>query len=199
MRPQGLRSACARAWSESGAWSPAALADALRGAALHVKRDNTKHFMYTAPTARSAMLLPDSVVRSAELTMSAPDFFDELDMPRAATPCTYFTTPVADIEQGMLLERAPGWQDLATSLADSDMRAARPWLQLWAASAGACTQAHYDVADNVFVQLHGQKEFLLWPPHCHEALHLFPDAHPRARKSMVCVARRGEMAGQAAV
>lgn len=69
----------------------------------------------------------------------------------------------------------------------ADSRALNPWQQLWAGSAGAVTQAHYDVADNVFVQLHGTKEFLCWPPSAHEALHLFPDAHPRARKSQVTI------------
>ena len=50
-------------------------------------------------------------------------------------------------------------------------------------------QAHYDVADNTFVQLCGTKEFLVYPPSAAANLHVFPDAHPRARKSQVCVAR----------
>ena len=50
---------------------------------------------------------------------------------------------------------------------------------------GSSTQAHYDVAHNVFVQLHGEKRFELRPPSAHRSLHVFPDAHPRARKSQV--------------
>lgn len=140
--------------------------------------------MFTAPATRSVELLPDSIVRSNELMLSAADFFGELSKSRRG-PCTYFTAPVADIDGGGLLERASGWEALATGAAEDDVRACRPWLQLWAASAGACTQAHYDVADNVFIQLHGRKEFLVWPPQYHEALHLFPDSHPRSRKSML--------------
>lgn len=47
------------------------------------------------------------------------------------------------------------------------------------------TQCHYDVYDNTFVQLHGRKTFTCFPPTQHFNLHVFPDAHPRARKSQV--------------
>ena len=96
----------------------------------------------------------------------------------------YFTAPVAELDPA-LLEHAPGWERLTS--AHSPDGAMRPWLQLWAGSAGACTQAHYDVADNVFVQLHGQKRFELYPPSAADALHVFPDAHPRARKAQLVV------------
>ena len=56
---------------------------------------------------------------------------------------------------------------------------------LWMGTSGSATQCHYDVADNVIAQLHGTKRVRIWPPRAVEALHVFPDAHPRARKSQV--------------
>ena len=56
---------------------------------------------------------------------------------------------------------------------------------LWMGSCGSATQAHYDVADNVLVQLHGSKRVRCFHPGAAWALHVFPDAHPRARKSQV--------------
>ena len=56
---------------------------------------------------------------------------------------------------------------------------------LWMGSRGSATQAHYDVADNVLVQLYGSKRVRCFHPAAACALHVFPDAHPRARKSQV--------------
>ena len=54
---------------------------------------------------------------------------------------------------------------------------------IWMGGLGTCTQAHYDVLDNIFIQLHGEKQFHLWPPSDIMSLHFFPDAHSRSRKS----------------
>lgn len=59
---------------------------------------------------------------------------------------------------------------------------------LWLATRGAVTVTHYDTLDNVLVQLSGAKEVLLWPPTAARQLQLYPDASPRARKSMADVA-----------
>eukprot|EP00584_Thalassiosira_punctigera_P008499 CAMPEP_0172532576 /NCGR_PEP_ID=MMETSP1067-20121228/5576_1 /TAXON_ID=265564 ORGANISM="Thalassiosira punctigera, Strain Tpunct2005C2" /NCGR_SAMPLE_ID=MMETSP1067 /ASSEMBLY_ACC=CAM_ASM_000444 /LENGTH=449 /DNA_ID=CAMNT_0013317107 /DNA_START=11 /DNA_END=1360 /DNA_ORIENTATION=- len=57
---------------------------------------------------------------------------------------------------------------------------------LWMGTSGSGTQCHYDVADNVIVQLHGSKRVRCYPPGAGARhLHVFPDAHPRARKSQV--------------
>jgi hypothetical protein len=56
---------------------------------------------------------------------------------------------------------------------------------LWMGSSGSGTQAHYDVADNVICQLFGTKRIRCYSPKAASALHVFPDAHPRARKSQV--------------
>ena len=183
MVPRRLRSATARAWATTGDWSSAALAEALRGERLHLKSsDHVPEFMYTAPHGRSSStLLPDRSERSDELAMDGFEFFSSLGSLRKHT---YFTAPLSTLADGLLLPRAKGWESsIVFDPAKDDPRACQPWLQLWAATAGACTQAHFDVADNVFVQLEGTKEFLIWPPKAAGDLQIFPDAHPRARKS----------------
>ena len=115
--------------------------------------------------------------------MPARELFEAIEH-HAAPPFLYFTSPLSQLPG--LLEAAPGWETLPWgSETRGPSGAAAPWAQLWAASAGAITQAHYDVADNTFVQLSGEKEFWIWPPEVHLALHLFPDSHPRSRKAQL--------------
>jgi len=48
------------------------------------------------------------------------------------------------------------------------------------------TQCHYDVANNIIVQLYGTKRIRCYPPSMGiYNLHVFPDNHPKARKSQV--------------
>jgi hypothetical protein len=56
---------------------------------------------------------------------------------------------------------------------------------LWISTGGSATQAHFDESPNVFVQLHGKKRIFLWPPSSAPALYLFPELHPRSRKSQL--------------
>ena len=86
----------------------------------------------------------------------------------------------------MVVDRLGGFFDNKDSKGRGE-KGARPkelgYLSVWLGGEGSTTQAHYDVANNCFVQLHGRKRFRLWPPSSHLALRVFPDAHPRARKS----------------
>lgn len=57
---------------------------------------------------------------------------------------------------------------------------------LWMGTSGSGTQCHYDVANNVILQLHGSKRVRVWRPSDGVyRLHTYPDAHPRSRKSQV--------------
>lgn len=57
---------------------------------------------------------------------------------------------------------------------------------LWMGTSGSGTQCHYDVANNAILQLHGTKRVRVWRPSVGvHRLHVYPDAHPRARKSQV--------------
>lgn len=58
--------------------------------------------------------------------------------------------------------------------------------QLWLSSSGIVAQAHYDLTDNTFVQVDGQKRFVLFPPNTLQDLHLYPTSiHPSGRQSQV--------------
>lgn len=175
LRPRLLRSAAAASWRER--WNLGALA----GEALQVtaKRSSSPSFMYVADGGRDVLLRDLSAPPGeVEVTLSAAELVAAVRA--GGPPFHYFTSPVESLAPG-LLERASGWEELAAPTGVSE--SGRPWLQLWMATAGAFTQAHYDVADNYFVQCDGHKEFWLWPPSAADALHVFPDAHPRARKA----------------
>lgn len=93
----------------------------------------------------------------------------------------YWTSPIADVAPS-LLQEVKGYQMLHPQSQELlDPRGP----SLWMGSSRSATQAHYDVADNVIVQMFGNKRIRLYPPSAAEALKVFPDAHPRARKSQL--------------
>ena len=173
--------AIAARWAASGAWSPASLEVQLCCAAdgahappplkVKVSDDGARAFSYDE--GRTA-------VRTAVHDMEAGEFFALCRNGRSARR-PYFVSPVSAISGGdALLERFPEWCELKDPAAD-----APALLSVWIGGVGTQTQAHYDNADNVFLQLAGRKRFLLWPPAAAPHLHMFPDAHCRARKSQM--------------
>ena len=57
---------------------------------------------------------------------------------------------------------------------------------IWMGSSGSSTQAHYDIADNIIVQLYGTKRVRIYKPSIGlQKLHLYPDTHSKARKSQI--------------
>ena len=169
LAPRRVRLATARTWSSSGAFAPASLAKTLRGNVLRVKRSAVANeFMFTAPRTRTDLLADDGQFHAAseEVEMAAEAFFERLTDPPPETPFVYFTAPIATTPP--LTEMVPSWRSLTATIARGG---SEPWAQVWAASAGCVTQAHFDVADNVFVQLHGRKTFQIWPPSAHFQLH----------------------------
>eukprot|EP00051_Salpingoeca_urceolata_P011868 m.147537 g.147537 ORF g.147537 m.147537 type:complete len:330 (-) comp17289_c0_seq3:340-1329(-) len=78
----------------------------------------------------------------------------------------------------------PSWRGLVVRDAHngSDIDPA-PVASLWLGGAGATTQLHYDLSHNCFVQVYGRKRFSLFDPDKAHLAQLFPELHPRARKS----------------
>jgi hypothetical protein len=203
--PSGLALAALPAADGAGTGA----ADALppqRGGRLAVKRSTSRFFMYEEHRdARYHAKLRDASGATEVIAMAAPDFFGTVLQPKPQ-PTTerwlyhYWTSPIADVAPD-LLQRLPGWERLhrlppaaaacqekqqeAAAAAAVEMPIDPRGPSLWVGSEGSGTQAHYDVADNVIVQLHGTKRVRCYPPSAHEALHVFPDAHPRARKSQL--------------
>ena len=164
---------------------------------LAVKRSRSRFFMYEEHRADSHAKLQDAIGATKVLGLTPQEFFGRLlEEPDSENEFHYWTSPLSDVAPE-LLERLPGWEGLHR-LADAggggsgggapaamELPTDPRGPSLWVGSGGSATQAHYDVADNVIVQLHGEKRVRCYPPSAHEALHVFPDAHPRARKSQV--------------
>ena len=56
---------------------------------------------------------------------------------------------------------------------------------VWVGGHGVSSQIHYDGAHNFYLQIHGRKRAVLFPPGTHEAWQLFPRLHPHHRQSQV--------------
>ena len=54
-------------------------------------------------------------------------------------------------------------------------------------SAGAASSLHFDVYHNTFVQLVGEKRWLLLPPDAWAEAWSFPRGHPRARQVLLSI------------
>ena len=168
---------------------------------LQCKRSVDRFFMY-AEAGQPDRLADDLRKVSATELISLPirDFFDKCSAQRFSTngsssnsgksqgthqpPYHYFTARVADI----LEAPPPEWEThVLDTFPDRRGNNVPPsqlgYCSVWLGGVGSATQAHYDVMHNVFVQAHGFKHFRLWPPSAHVAMAVFPDAHPRARKS----------------
>jgi len=59
------------------------------------------------------------------------------------------------------------------------------YIGLWMGGRGVTASLHYDVSDNVFVQLYGHKKFIFWPPEAYKDLHVFPRLSPNHRQSQI--------------
>lgn len=104
----------------------------------------------------------------------------------------YWTSPVSTVAPNLLQEEFDWYQQLHHYDDDDDSSIVQQQLldprgpSLWMGTFGSGTQCHYDVAHNVILQLYGRKRIRCFPPHVGVShLHVFPDAHPRARKSQV--------------
>ncbi len=208
--PRRLNAAAlTRQWVGAGSrWAPHDLAAEpdVFTAALTVKRSASRFFMYEEHRAGKLGDARSNVGGSTELLQqAAPDFLTAVDGSSGdgSKGYCYWTSPLSSAAPA-LLSRVPGFgclhelppldvQGKAGGF-DANNRLQRSNSSLaidprgpsiWIGSAGSATQAHYDVADNVIVQLHGTKRLRCYPPHAATQLHVFPDAHPRARKSQV--------------
>lgn len=193
--PQLLQREITKQWARYpvGFWSPQNLlaggesCSFSKSSSLTVKCSrNSRFFMYeehqheklrdgTGPT-REFQRTPSQL---ADLLTNSDNNGDD-DNNKAQQEYYYWTSPIANVAPD-LLKLVQGYETLHDDQCSLDPRGP----SLWMGSSGSGTQAHYDVADNVLVQLFGTKRVRCYHPHAAQALHVFPDAHPRARKSQV--------------
>mmetsp|Transcript_5960 Transcript_5960/g.9286 ORF Transcript_5960/g.9286 Transcript_5960/m.9286 type:complete len:401 (-) Transcript_5960:243-1445(-) len=175
-----------RSWAASKAWTPENLGDVLSCTKVRAKRCQSRQFMYADQF--SSILLPDDHAGKVEhVEMSFPDLIAKCWEPSSSSASTdgwhyYYTHPVKQFAPEMM-DSVQNWEELQVEGDISHGMA--PYVSAWVGGSGVVTQAHYDVANNVFVQVYGTKCFHLYPPSKATELHVYPDAHPRARKSQV--------------
>jgi hypothetical protein len=151
---------------------------------LTIKRSSKKHhrfFMYEEQSRYSGTYSDSSTV-----TVSPMELAELLQSNRSTSEYHYYwTSPIADVAPQSMMSKEFNWfNQLQTNRPLEILDPRGP--SLWMGTSGSGTQCHYDVADNVIVQLYGTKRIRIYPPivgvfH----LHVFPDAHPKARKSQV--------------
>ena len=167
-------------------------------AAMH---DGMAPFMYTDPESNPALYHDNAAGHDAMLPGTAgiatPMKLSEL-LERGCVStdqALYFTEELGHPALEPLLGRVQplAWMVLPDDAASAavDMDSAEPVASLWLGGPGITTQCHYDAPLNLFAQLFGQKRFWLWPPSAAWQAHLYPELHPRARKSQVHIASNG--------
>ncbi len=187
--PRLLNHEITKQWSRNpNFWSPKNLlaGDASffpNSSLLTVKKSQTsRFFMYEE---HASMKLKDEIGQTQTIQLSPSDLAAVLHgphgTPKESNGYHYWTSPVASVAPG-LLTQIKGYETLHEGTSQPlDPRGP----SLWMGNSGSGTQAHYDVADNVICQLFGTKRIRCYSPKAASALHVFPDAHPRARKSQV--------------
>ena len=107
---------------------------------------------------------------------------EQLQMPATASEKAF------DIEE----EPSEDWRAfrvLENGLSDSsqsknDRENSKLWTpMMWLSHPGVVAQTHYDTQHNVFIQIHGSKRFLLFPPS--EELFQYPNIHRSYRQSQL--------------
>ena len=174
--------------AQSGEFTIKALCDSIAYDRNFVtaKRSMDRHFMYTDATG-SAHLMPDSTsiaVPTELLDVTPSELLTALETREASDPFWYFTSPLKQAAPRLAHLSQP-WTDSMQIRPQSAESRVRGGMNIWMGTASSSTQAHYDTDDNVFVQAHGSKRFRLFSPLRAHELQLFPDAHPRARKSQL--------------
>jgi Cupin-like domain len=185
-------------WASSGAFSPSVLAHemSLVSPQIQVKAARSRsRFMYYE-TGNQRMVDPSGTGPPEVVDVSPGEFFALLT---AQDLCQqnkedeeqrtqqrlhyYFTSEVSRVlPDAFLRDRCAGWESLRAERVAGGFPTV---MHTFMGGLGSGTQAHYDTPANMFVQVHGRKRFRLWAPADVGALHVYPDAHPLARKSQV--------------
>eukprot|EP00946_MAST-07B_sp_MAST-7B-sp1_P001594 g1594.t1 len=199
MRARSAAAAVGKRWAASGRWAPEAVARAMQAqlpegtGTVQVKRSaRAPTFMYSEG-AHQRHLLEDCDKHHTLVEATPAEMVASMRAQDAENGPWYYFTAGCDsafgeqcLQDGGSDGRLDGWGDLIhhpTLARQAGMQQAPP--SVWIGGAGTTTAAHYDVMDNAFVQLHGRKRFRIWGPEALAALKVFPDLHPRARKTQL--------------
>lgn len=150
---------------------------------LTVKKASTNRFFMYEEHA-SVKIQDDQVAHT--MSASPIELSSLLDKaPKDKDPHHYYwTSPISNAAPSLLQDEFSWYKELHDPSDTPLLDPRGP--SLWMGTSGSGTQCHYDVANNVILQLYGSKRIRCFHPSLGVShLHVFPDAHPRARKSQV--------------
>lgn len=196
--PHVLKLPMIKRWAMSGEWTPQALAKGLPPL-VQAKRSSNRFFMYSDDGRPEQSSLSEASLakhwRTEQIEMSASELVERCAEQQFFSGSSdkqyyYHTSALTQSAPELLARAAPEWESLSltnTNQGSTYGASQDAYPSVWLGGAGSTTQAHYDVANNVLAQLYGRKRFRLWAPEEHFSLHVFPDAHRRARKAQVLI------------
>ncbi|CAG1017629.1 hypothetical protein BURC_02297 [Burkholderiaceae bacterium] len=157
-----------RHWKAASTWSMDYLKTAIGDTVVPVEVSSTGRF-------------PADVTQLGFRDMSVGEYIDSAILKRPAGERFYLSqTSIPDVFPRLMddIELPPYLQTRRS-----------PRLNLWFGSAGTQTQLHYDDSHNLFAQLHGRKQFLLFAPNDSGRLYRYPLKHWYAHFSQIDTAR----------
>ena len=177
-----------------GTWSVEDVARS--GMTLSHVRVSSEGLFEHYPTARSNVSLRE---RAGASLGAAPAYKRTYDVVDAMSAEAFFTGSPATRARFMQYSRhVLDWEETALfgdlslpalqalgAEPSSDDAPRFPEANLWLATAGASSSAHWDAVDNFFVQLAGTKRFTVWATADAANLHPYPALHPSWFKSQI--------------
>ena len=173
----------ARQWLKSNKFRPKWITKNMPSKVSVKVSSTTQSFMYSEASQKH--LLNDTASNQL-VEMSPEEMFEKMKQQDAkkSPEWMYFTSKCSDLSNEVL-EAVPNWE-LLRSEPELSAAVGNPEApSIWIGGKGTSTTAHYDVMDNVFIQMYGRKKFRLWGPEAAKDLHVYPDVHPKARKSQI--------------
>ena len=214
----GEAAAVGARWARSGLWAPERVAAAMTNALASDDGERAEGTVLVKRSVRAPTFMYSEGAHQRHLLKDYDGHDDLVEVTPAAMvermrdqdpilgPWYYYTAGCDEAfgssgqsrsgrSNGEISGMMDGWSSLIKDQMlprQTGMPQAPP--SVWIGGAGTCTAAHYDVMDNAFVQVHGRKKFRLWGPEAVVALRVYPDLHPRARKTQLDLAATGAAA-----
>jgi hypothetical protein len=170
------------AFADPKRWTPVSIASALGKLRVHVSSEPTIRLHSAVHPLASDSTSIRWLRRWEEKHITAAQFLGNEATGNAS--CTlpnssyYYFAPLKDLP----VEIQQGVGD--TSALGSPFRPIME-VNLWMGGPGVTSPLHYDGVHNSFVQIHGYKRFVLFPPENFNELYLFPRLHPSSRQSQL--------------
>ena len=149
----------------------------------HCKNGTEEVFTLLHPERPPSILPVDQTYQLT--TISAKQFFDS-----HTSSFLYYTSPVEKLPAQLSSELAKTFRSFSFDGIDlvrikEEQSTYRSQSTLWLGTRGVTANCHFDRSHNFFVQLSGQKRWILYPPTDWNSFYLYPSFHPSYHQSQV--------------